>query len=281
MKDLFHSFYTQYQSEIIDQLGSFFHITLEPFSLLSGGKYLRSLLFFSANPQNETTIRTAFLIELIHATSLVHDDIVDESSLRRGKPTLFRELGVPKATAIGYYLLSYLQQQLLLQSPLFYQACFHTLESMCKGQLQEIHRSGSKQYTIDEYIDTITWKTASLFELSTGWIDSHFNESEAYFGTLFGQTFQIMDDIQDFILSEEKTGKPFQQDTAQKVLTLPVLLAKQHGKSQVDEASIREACLFGIQNLDSAISQFPERNRLKNQLTSTLQNFLLWGQSPK
>ena len=270
MNQSFQDFYAIFRIKLLHQMETFFHHPLTPYSILSGGKQLRSLLFFSANEQTEENIRTAFLIELVHAASLVHDDIVDESPLRRGKSTLFQDLGVPKTASIGYFLLAYLQQQLLTQSHLFYQECFHTLESMCRGQIQELHWACSDDYSIPGYLETIGLKTASLFRLTSGWINSGFNLEEAQFGYTFGEVFQIIDDIRDFCLHETITGKPYQQDAIQKVMTLPVFFSKLKTRQSVDQLSLNKACEFGKQRLIDAKSCFPERNRLKNQLLLSL-----------
>ncbi|MDD4663799.1 MAG: polyprenyl synthetase family protein [Caldisericia bacterium] len=270
MKQPFQDAYDLFRSEILHQMETFFQFPLSSYSILSGGKQLRSHLFFSANHPTEENIRTAFLIELVHAASLIHDDIVDESFLRRGKSTLFRDLGTPKTAALGYFLIAYLQQQLLTQCPLFYSECFQTLNAMCRGQIQELHKTCSDHYSILAYLETIGLKTASLFRLSTGWINSGFDTEEARFGYTFGEVFQIVDDIKDFCLHEEATGKPYQQDAIQNIMTLPVLLSKLKNRQSVDRLSLQKACEFGKQRLFRANSRFPERNQLKNQLMFSL-----------
>lgn len=271
MNQAFILLFENYRDELIQNTELFFNHPLDGYSLLSGGKYIRSSLFFSANDQTEENIRIAFLLELIHAASLIHDDIIDESSLRRGKSTLFHELGTAKSSALGYYFLSELQKELLKQDPRFYRICFSVLEDMCLGQILEIARAGSLNFSIKQYLDTIGLKTASLFRLSCGWIDSSYYESEANFGYLFGQVFQIADDIQDFCLPEERTGKPIRQDQTVGVITLPTLLAKLHHKESVNKAILRESIQYGINILDKAQSQFPKRNKWKEQLKLTLQ----------
>lgn len=271
MNQMYTVWYEDYREALLSELEHVFHQPFRSYSLLSGGKYIRSHLFFSANQTTEENIQTAFILELIHAASLIHDDIVDESPLRRGSPTLFQQSGTSKTSAIGYYFLADLQDRLLKRDRHFYQLCFSVLQDMCVGQVLEIEQQKLQDATREDYLTRIGFKTASLFRLSCCWINQSFHEEEGEFGYRFGQVFQILDDIQDYCISEEKSGKPALQDCHTGVVTLPLLIARDMHQSKVDKVVLVKSIKMALDWLDPIHSQYPKRNACKDKLKLSLQ----------
>jgi len=271
MNQMYTVLYEDYREALLSELERVFHQPFRSFSLLSGGKYIRSHLFFSANEITEENMQTAFILELIHAACLIHDDIVDESPLRRGSPTLFQQLGTSKTSAIGYYFLADLQDRLLKRDSHFYQLCFSVLQDMCIGQVLEIEQQKLQDATQEDYLERIGFKTASLFRLSCCWINQSFHEEEGKFGYRFGQVFQILDDIQDYCIPEEKSGKPALQDCHTGVVTLPLLIAREMHQSNVDKVVLIKSIQMALDWLDPIHSQYPKRNACKDKLKLSLQ----------
>ena len=203
-------------------------------SFLTNGKRLRSkFILHSKWNQNQKLVKAlASLVELTHASSLIHDDIVDESSFRRGLPTAFRLLPVPYACSIGYLLFSTIFLRIIQMKNHIFEHYFQTVTDMCIGQIQEIESSHVQYRTLDQYFECIKNKTASLFSFSFGVADKEWDQDKAKIGLKFGIAFQVLDDLYDVTLSTQKTGKPILQDEKSGVMTLPfILMGKRHGTS--------------------------------------------------
>jgi geranylgeranyl pyrophosphate synthase len=205
------------------------------YSLKSGGKRIRPALvllsgkFYHYDPNYLLPMATA--VEILHTATLVHDDAIDNSPVRRGRPTINRAWGEDKAILLGDYLLAK-SQELVAETQnwrvvrLFAQA-FMTLSS---GELNQAVNAFNLEQTRQQYRQRISAKTASLISLATesGAILSQAPEKtvEALkeYGHNLGIAFQIVDDILDFIGTEEEMGKPTGSDLAQGTLTLPAML---------------------------------------------------------
>jgi geranylgeranyl pyrophosphate synthase len=200
-----------------------------------GGKRIRPALTLLAGKFYQYDLRyllpMATAIELMHTATLVHDDAIDKSDTRRGKPTIFSIWGVEKSILLGDYLFAKAGEynadtQSIRAVKLFTQ----TLMTISKGELQQSLNAFNLNQTREHYVERIIGKTASLFALSTqsGGILSHAPEQaisdlKAY-GHNIGIAFQIVDDILDFIGTEEELGKPVGSDLSQGTLTLPSMM---------------------------------------------------------
>jgi octaprenyl-diphosphate synthase len=205
------------------------------YSLKSGGKRIRPALvllsgrFYHYDPNYLVPMATA--VEILHTATLVHDDVIDNSPVRRGRPTINKAWGEDKAILLGDYLLARSQElvaetQNLRVIKLFAQA-FMTLSS---GELAQAVNAFNLEQTRQQYLQRISAKTASLISLATesGAILSQAPEKSVEalkeYGHNLGIAFQIVDDILDFIGTEEEMGKPTGADLAQGTLTLPAML---------------------------------------------------------
>jgi geranylgeranyl pyrophosphate synthase len=173
----------------------------------------------------------ATAVEILHTATLVHDDVIDNSPIRRGRPTVNKAWGEDKAILLGDYLLAKSQElvaetQNLRVIKLFAQT-FMTLSS---GELAQAFNAFNLEQTRQQYLQRISAKTASLISLATesGAILSQAPEKSVEalkeYGHNLGIAFQIVDDILDFIGTEEEMGKPIGSDLAQGTLTLPAML---------------------------------------------------------
>ena len=204
-------------------------------SLRGGGKRIRPALtllsgkFYNYNP--DYLLPMAVAVELMHTATLVHDDAIDNSLIRRGRPTINKVWGEDKAVLLGDYLFAKAGEfstdtQNLRVVRLFTQ----TLMAISSGELVQAFSAFNLEQARQNYLLRISNKTASLFSLSTesGAILSQAPEKSVKalkeYGHNLGVAFQIVDDILDFVSTEEEMGKPIGSDLAQGILTLPAML---------------------------------------------------------
>jgi heptaprenyl diphosphate synthase/octaprenyl-diphosphate synthase len=175
-------------------------------------------------------------VELLHAASLVHDDVVDESDLRRGSQTLFTRVGNALAVLVGDYLFAQSANRCVATGDVRVIGLFaQTLASMCQGQIEEASRGNAPELTLtrEQYYQTIWGKTASLFVLAcegsailAGLTEPRIVAMRRY-GDRLGLAFQVVDDILDFIGEEAQLGKPVGSDVKQGTITLPVICLRE------------------------------------------------------
>jgi len=205
------------------------------FSLSGGGKGIRPALTLLAgkfyNYNLDYLQPMAVSVELMHTATLVHDDAIDKSLVRRGRPTINSVWGEERAVLLGDYLFARAGEfatntQNLQVVRLFSQ----TLGTISSGELGQTLSAFRLKQTREDYLQRISHKTASLFSLATesGAILSQAPEKSIRmlkdYGCNLGIAFQIVDDILDFIGNEEEMGKPVGSDLAQGTLTLPAML---------------------------------------------------------
>jgi len=205
------------------------------YSLKGGGKGIRPALTLLSGKlyhyHLDILLPMATAVELLHVATLVHDDAIDKSPVRRSRPTVYKLWGEDKAVLLGDYLFAKAGEltattQNLRVIKLFAQ----TLRIISTGELAQIFRAFSLEQTYQQYIQRISSKTAALFILATesGAVLSEAPETSikilSEYGYNLGIAFQIVDDILDFIGTEEEVGKPIGSDLAQGTLTLPAML---------------------------------------------------------
>ena len=201
----------------------------------AGGKRLRPLVLllagrpFMADPDLLVTAGAG--VELLHTASLVHDDTVDRSSLRRGRPTLNAVLSSGAVILLGDYLFA--QSAMLAaatESPRVVGIFASTLADICDGQLREMFVAHRLDQTREEYDRRIYGKTASLFAGAAGMGAIIGNAPRQdllalrQYGSDVGMAFQIVDDILDLREGAQQLGKPSGHDLTQGTVTLPTLI---------------------------------------------------------
>ena len=200
----------------------------------AGGKRLRPRLVqltAGIGPHNDA-LRAAELaaaVELLHNATLIHDDYVDESTHRRGRPTVAAAEGPERAIAVGdYYFAKATRLIAQIGNPGVTSALAEALEAVCASQIDDVAMRGSYPGDRDSYMQVIRGKTASLFAAAceSGALLSGATpqvvEALRRFGELLGTAFQMADDMVDFSPS---SGKPVGLDIRQRVLSLPLIYA--------------------------------------------------------
>lgn len=205
------------------------------------GKRLRPFLVILSSwfypSKEEIRVDVATAVELIHTASLIHDDVIDESSMRRGDETINARWDNKMAVLTGDHLFARAFQLLTRHDGYsILPIMTKTISLMCAGEISQLSQNGSLK-SEREYFEQIEKKTASLLAASCyiGGKISSMPEEEAQrlyrFGLLLGYSFQIMDDIFDF-RGSHKTGKPVGLDIQSGVFTLPLIYLledKEHG----------------------------------------------------
>lgn len=205
------------------------------YSLKSSGKRIRPVLtllsakFYDYNLDYLLPMATA--VEVMHTATLVHDDAVDNSLVRRGKPTVYKLWGVEEAVLLGDYLFAEAGALTAATNNLRVIKRFtDTLKTISSGELSQAFYAFNLEQSHQQYLQRVSQKTAALFSMATesGAVLSQAPEESIQilieYGHNLGIAFQIVDDILDFIGTEEELGKPVGSDLAQGTLTLPAIL---------------------------------------------------------
>lgn len=218
----------------------------------SGGKRLRPLLLFYSGmcfgQLTQQMIKAAAAAELIHLASLVHDDIIDNSSLRHGRVTINSKDGNLVSVLAGDYLFAKAFE--ILCSNEIYKgmgSMVKAIQNMCEGEILQAEEIKTPSFNIEEYLLRIEKKTAKLISsccetgASIATSDKGKIESMKNYGMNLGYAFQIVDDILDLIGDSRKLGKPVFNDLLQGNATLPVLFLRQYdGYSYYIDKVIKE-----------------------------------------
>ena len=172
----------------------------------------------------------AMIVELIHLASLIHDDIIDESLLRRSEPTLHARWGADIAVLVGDCLLAHaLKCCTRLPDVALTRAIADCAHEVCTGEILQNQRAFDTNLTVDEYLRIIGMKTGALFRVSTelavrlGNAPPVFIQAASQYGQMLGTAYQIYDDCMDLLGSEEETHKSVGADFKKGKWTLPLL----------------------------------------------------------
>lgn len=215
------------------------------YTLQQGGKRLRPALTLLAGKFGDYApsrlIPMATAIELLHTATLVHDDIVDKSALRRGRPTISRAWGENTALLLGDYLFARAGKLVTSTGNLRAVDLFsQTLMTISAGELKQTGTAFDLKTARQEYFDWISSKTACLFAAATesGAILAQSPESTITalreYGHNFGIAFQIIDDVLDFTGEEKELGKPVGSDLSEGIATLPsILFVESHPEDNI------------------------------------------------
>ncbi|GDX15139.1 geranylgeranyl pyrophosphate synthase [Actinomycetes bacterium] len=204
--------------------------------IVAGGKRLRPVLAVAAAqvgtdaPVADQVIQGAIACELVHLGSLYHDDVMDESTTRRGVETVNAKWGNLQAIVAGDFLLARASEIAASLGNEVSGLLARTIGRLCEGQVEELRHTYDRGRTVPSYLVSIQGKTASLFATSAriGSLmaghsrqitDTITNVADAY-----GMVFQIVDDVLDIVATDEQLGKPAGHDLEEGVYTLPVLL---------------------------------------------------------
>ncbi|MBO8177487.1 MAG: heptaprenyl diphosphate synthase component II [Bacillus sp. (in: Bacteria)] len=204
--------------------------------LQAGGKRIRPVFVLLAgkfgNYDIEVIKDVAVALELIHMASLVHDDVIDDAALRRGKPTIKSKWDNRIAMYTGDYIFARsLERMTNIPYPLAHQILAHTIVEVCVGEIEQIKDKYRFNQSVRDYLRRIKRKTALLIAVScqlgaiAAGCTEEIHKKMYWFGYYVGMAFQITDDILDIVGTEQQLGKPAGSDLLQGNITLPVLYA--------------------------------------------------------
>ena len=206
----------------------------------SGGKRMRPALVILAagacGYSGSAHYQLAAVVEFIHTATLLHDDVVDESDLRRGKSTANSLFGNPASVLVGDFLYSRAFQMMTdLRDMRVMEVLANATNTIAEGEVLQLLNCNDPDVGEDSYLQVIRFKTAKLFEAAgqLGAIVSHASrdveEGLGRYGMHLGTAFQLIDDVLDYSGDHERTGKNVGDDLAEGKPTLPLIHAMRNG----------------------------------------------------
>lgn len=228
---------------LVNQLGMYI--------INSGGKRIRPMLTVLAaralNHQGTEHHTLAAIIEFIHTATLLHDDVVDESTLRRGKETANALFGNQASVLVGDFLYTRsFQMMVTLNSMKVMDILADATNVISEGEVLQLMNCNDPDTTEQSYFDVIYGKTARLFEAATqlaaviSGSDPATEEAMRLYGMHLGTAFQLIDDVMDYTSEADDMGKNVGDDLAEGKPTLPLLYAMWHSENEAKE-QIRSA----------------------------------------
>jgi heptaprenyl diphosphate synthase len=202
----------------------------------AGGKRIRPALVLLAAKCGRYDLQkltpAAIAVELTHAATLVHDDVIDRAQVRRGRPTVAAQLGDEPAIVVGdFYFAKAYEQASFTESPEVVAILARAVMDICAGEVRQQAIRHHYDTGVDEYMRRIEAKTATLLSaccdigaLLAG-IEGDRRSALRAYGRFLGLAFQIADDVLDYEGSEDEIGKPIGHDIVEGFATLPLMLA--------------------------------------------------------
>lgn len=210
--------------------------------IASGGKRIRPALTLISSQlcgyEGDRHIALAASVEFIHTATLLHDDVVDESKLRRGLATANELFGNKASVLVGDFLFSQSFQLMVSDGNLDVLRILSDASAIIsKGEVMQLMNEGNPQTTVENYLQVISSKTAALFSAACelgGVVADNRQQAEALhaFGSYVGIAFQLVDDALDYAANQETLGKTVGDDFAEGKITLPVIHAYRQGDSR-------------------------------------------------
>ncbi len=244
------------------------------YTIDSGGKRLRPiLLLLAANSlgyEHRRAVQLAAAIEFVHTATLLHDDVVDSSAVRRGLQTANERFGNAAAVLVGDFLYSRAFQIMVdVGESRVFRIMADATNDISEGEVLQLSNVKNVDLTVDSYFEMIRSKTARLFEAAAmlggivaggeKGVITNFGKYGAHIGT----AFQIVDDVLDYDGAEDQIGKKLGDDLAEGKITLPMIHALEHGSIE-DVAKIRAAIFAdGAADLGSVVHIFRRLDSLE------------------
>ena len=265
--------YSQLQSDValINQLGIYI--------VNAGGKRMRPMLTVLAaqalhhgsdQALNDDHCTIAAIIEFIHTATLLHDDVVDESNMRRGRETANALFGNSASVLVGDFLYTRsFQMMTKLGDMRIMDILSDATNIVAEGEVLQLMNCNDPDTTEESYMQVIYCKTAKLFEAATRLAavitkqDSKTEEAMADYGKYLGTAFQLVDDIMDYTADAKEMGKNVGDDLAEGKPTLPLLYTMEHGTAEQKQL-VRDAIEHGngMEHLDDILSAMKQTGAL-------------------
>src|SRR5258705_5249147 len=229
--------------------------TIANYIVASGGKRMRPALVLLAakafGAQGSARHELAAVIEFIHTATLLHDDVVDESSLRRGRKTANAEFGNAASVLVGDFLYSRAFQMIVEAGSLkVMKVLADATNVIAEGEVLQLLNVHDADTDEESYLRVIRYKTAKLFEAATqvgaivGGADAVAETALAEYGMHLGTAFQLVDDVLDYSGDLHETGKNLGDDLAEGKPTLPLIYAMRAG-NEAERTIVRHAIEHG------------------------------------
>ena len=246
---------------LINQLGHYI--------INSGGKRLRPALAIlcarACGYQGDSHINLATIIEFIHTATLLHDDVVDNSDMRRGRETANNLWGNEASVLVGDFLYTRSFEMMVeMESMRLMKILSHTTNVIAEGEVLQLLNCNDPDTTEESYLEVIHHKTAKLFE-AAGLLGAVICQAEpdveqamSDYAMHLGSAFQLVDDLLDYSESSETIGKNIGDDLAEGKPTLPLIYAMKHGtqeQANIIRTAIEEGQRDKINDIISIIEQ--------------------------
>ncbi|HEX5710199.1 MAG TPA: polyprenyl synthetase family protein [Sulfuricurvum sp.] len=283
--------------QLVSDIG--FPQATELFSKLSGGKRLRARLILTIAPTHADAPLLGAIVELIHAASLLHDDVIDEAMLRRGVESVNATHGSKIAIMLGDILYSKAFSELTQFDPRIAYSIAQSVTKLSVGEMLDVEMAKNFNIDREKYLDMLYLKTATLIEscaYCAALLENKKSDGYAVYGKNLGLAFQIVDDILDIVSDEETLGKPALNDFVEGKTTLPYIdlynalsgdekekLLGCHGRMlESDEKKwlfesmkkydvIEQSYAYARELCDEAIAHVPNEDALRAIITSVIQ----------
>jgi octaprenyl-diphosphate synthase len=223
-------------STLVSSIGRYLHE--------GGGKRVRPALVLLASrlvsgEASPSAVRLAAVMEMLHTATLVHDDIIDEARVRRGRTSANVQWGNNRTVLVGDWLyMTAFDMSLRERNFEILDALTRMTRLMVEGEIVQLSLAGNSHITEDEHLDIVRRKTAYMFSACAevgGIIAGATREEQralARYGLSVGVSFQLIDDVLDFVSTEAKLGKPVANDIREGKLTLPLIYLLENGNEE-------------------------------------------------
>lgn len=252
--------YTRSDIDLINDVSSYI--------INSGGKRIRvilTLLFARLlDIERAQGVKIAAITELIHTATILHDDVVDDSSMRRGIPTANKRYNNPAAVLVGDFVYTRAFQLIAhFENPSLMSLYTDAVNVIAEGEVRQLINLGDLTINEKKYFDVIYSKTARLFEVCCHAVamlkypqDTQLQQKLAKFGSYLGTGFQIVDDVIDYLSSKEESGKSRGDDLAEGKPTLPLIRLREVGTSE-DKQLVEDIIMQrkGLEVLDLVVER--------------------------
>lgn len=219
---------------------------ISQYIIAAGGKRLRPALLLMVSQalecQDSRRFDLAAVVELIHTATLLHDDVVDESTLRRGRPTANENFGNPASVLVGDFLHTRSFQMMVAAGNMrILQVLSDATNIIAEGEVQQLINTHDASLSEAGYLHVIRSKTAKLFEASTqiaailAGATAAQEAASVTYGQALGTAFQIIDDVLDYDGDAAEMGKNLGDDLREGKCTLPLIIAMQRGTTEQAE----------------------------------------------
>ena len=257
------------------------------YHIKTGGKRLRALLTLESAKlcgykKGGRDINLAACVELIHAATLMHDDVIDNADVRRGKKTLNKVWGNQSSILVGDYLLSRCFEMMVEDGNIeVLRLLSSTSSEIAQGEVLQLQHKGEIDILEETYFKIISSKTASLFSAATkvgailAEIDSKHKEALEFYGKNLGLTFQIADDTLDYNSEIKFFGKKIGNDFFEGKVTLPIILLYQK-VSYSEKIELKNLFYKNKRNLDDLefVLQLIKKNNIINDCYKKAEHYI-------